>query len=50
MRPPPAHIPSGPGHTTAPFRRTGERLAAVTTLLALTGVIVAVRRRRLTGE
>ena len=33
MRHPPAHNPSGPGHTTAPFRRTGERLAAVTALL-----------------
>jgi len=28
VRHPPAHTPSGPGHTTAPFRRTGGRLAA----------------------
>ena len=28
MRHPPAHPPSGPGHPTAPFRRTGGRLAA----------------------
>lgn len=29
MRHPPAHTPSGPGHPTAPFRRTGGRVAAV---------------------
>lgn len=33
MRHPPAHTPSGPGHTTAPFRRTGGRLAAVAAVL-----------------
>ena len=33
MRHPSAHTPSGPGRRTAPFRRTGERLAAVATLL-----------------
>ena len=33
MRHPPAHNPSGPGHPTAPFRRTGGRLAAVAAVL-----------------
>ena len=33
MRHPPAHTPSGPGHTTAPFRRTGGRVAAVAAVL-----------------
>jgi len=33
VRHPPAHTPSGPGHTTAPFGRTGGRLAAVAAVL-----------------